>query len=199
MGRPSSWRKKEVIMSIPMAQAVIGAGTALAGYFQAKEQTRLQRESQRHRNAVLALNSNLQRNALELQEIDARNASRRLDKQIQLQSMQDKAAGEVSAATSGVTGGSVTAVLRGLERSSMLAQAARMQNTSTMFRQLGQQRRNINVGQIIGEDRTVIPGPDVGSLLLSMGTAAFEGYGQTRDFKSSTLNSLFKANYKRGS
>lgn len=192
MGRPNSWRQKEDIMSAALLQAGIGAGSALAGYFLAKEQTKLQRESQRHRNAVLGLNANLQRNALELKEIEARQANRRVDQQIQLQSMQEKAAGEVSAAASGVTGGSVDAVMRGLERSAMTAQAARLQNVSSMFRGLGQERRNINVGQILGEDRTVIPGPGIANLLLSMGVGAAKGYGQNTEFKSSTLNSLFK-------
>jgi hypothetical protein len=179
-------------MSAALLQAGIGAGSALAGYFLAKEQTKLQRESQRHRNAILKLNSNLKRNALELQEIDARNINRDIDKQLQLQSMQAKAAGEVSSAAAGVSGGSVEAAMRGLERNAMFAQAARMRNTSTTFRKLGQQRRNINVGEILGEDRTVIPGPSVGSLLLSMGTAAVDAYGTNTQFANPALNKFFE-------
>jgi hypothetical protein len=74
----------------------------------------------------------------------------------------------------------------------MFAQAARMRNTSTTFRKLGQQRRNINVGEILGEDRTVIPGPSVGSLLLSMGTAAVDAYGTNTQFANPALNKFFE-------
>jgi hypothetical protein len=174
-----------------IGQALVGAGTALTNHLLAREQTKLQREFQRHKNAVLGLNANLQRDALELKEIDARQADRDLSEQIQMQGMAQKAQAEVSAAAAGVTGGSVQAVMTGLERSAMRAQAARMENTSSLFRQLGQQRRDINVGQILGEDRTVIPGPSVGSLLLSMGTAAFKGYGSQKEFGSKLLNSFF--------
>lgn len=192
MGRPSSWRQKEDIMSAAaIGQALVGAGTALTNHLLAREQTKLQREFQRHKNAVLGLNANLQRDALELKEIDARQADRDLSEQIQMQSMAQKAQAEVSAAAAGVTGGSVEAVMTGLERSAMRAQAARMENTSSLFRQLGQQRRDINVGQILGEDRTVIPGPSVGSLLLSMGTSALQGYGSQKEFGSKLLNSFF--------
>lgn len=192
MGRPSSWRQKEDIMSAAaIGQALVGAGTALTNHLLAREQTKLQREFQRHKNAVLGLNANLQRDALELKEIDARQADRDLSEQIQMQSMAQKAQAEVSAAASGVTGGSVEAVMTGLERSAMRAQAARMENTSSLFRQLGQQRRDINVGQILGEDRTVIPGPSVGSLLLSMGTSALQGYGSQKEFGSKLLSSFF--------
>lgn len=192
MGRPSSWRQKEDIMSAAaIGQALVGAGTALTNHLLAREQTKLQREFQRHKNAVLGLNANLQRDALELKEIDARQADRDLSEQIQMQGMAQKAQAEVSAAAAGVTGGSVEAVMTGLERSAMRAQAARMENTSSLFRQLGQQRRDINVGQILGEDRTVIPGPSVGSLLLSMGTSALQGYGSQKEFGSKLLNSFF--------
>lgn len=192
MGRPSSWRQKEDIMSAAaIGQALVGAGTALTNHLLAREQTKLQKEFQRHKNAVLGLNANLQRDALELREIDARQADRDLSEQIQMQSMAQKAQAEVSAAASGVTGGSVEAVMTGLERSAMRAQAARMENTSSLFRQLGQQRRDINVGQILGEDRTVIPGPSVGSLLLSMGTSALQGYGSQKEFGSKLLSSFF--------
>lgn len=192
MGRPSSWRQKEDIMSAAaIGQALVGAGTALTNHLLAREQTKLQREFQRHKNAVLGLNANLQRDALELKEIDARQADRDLSEQIQMQGMAQKAQAEVSAAAAGVTGGSVEAVMTGLERSAMRAQAARMENTSSLFRQLGQQRRDINVGQILGEDRTVIPGPSVGSLLLSMGTSALQGYGSQKEFGSTLLNSFF--------
>jgi hypothetical protein len=174
-----------------IGQALVGAGTALTNHLLAREQTKLQREFQRHKNAVLGLNANLQRDALELKEIDARQADRDLSEQIQMQGMAQKAQAEVSAAAAGVTGGSVEAVMTGLERSAMRAQAARMENTSSLFRQLGQQRRDINVGQILGEDRTVIPGPSVGSLLLSMGTSALQGYGSQKEFGSKLLNSFF--------
>lgn len=163
-------------MSIPMAQAAIGVGSAIFGHMAAREQAKHKRENQRHGNAIRALNANLQRNQLELQEIDIRNANRDASKSIQLKTMQEQAMAKVGAAASGVTGGSVSAVMRGLQRNSMLTQARRMENTSAQFRSVGQSRRNVNVGQIVGEDRTQISSPGIGSLLLNMGTAVGESY-----------------------
>jgi hypothetical protein len=163
-------------MSIQMAQAAIGVGTAIFGHMTAREQAKHKRENQRHGNAIRALNANLQRNQLELQEIDIRNANRDASKSIQLKTMQEQAMAKVGAAASGVTGGSVSAVMRGLQRTSMLTQARRMENTSAQFRSVGQSRRNVNVGQIVGEDRTQISSPGIGSLLLNMGTAVGESY-----------------------
>lgn len=159
-----------------MAQAVIGVGSSIFGHITARERAKHKRENQRHGNAIRALNANLQRNQLELQEIDIRNANRDASKSIQLKSMQQQAMAEAGAAAAGVTGGSVTAVMRGLQRSSMNAQARRIDNTSAQYRSVGQSRRNVNVGQIVGEDRTQISSPGIGSLLLGMGTAVGESY-----------------------
>lgn len=192
MGRPDSWRKKEVIMSPAAIQAAVGIGQSLTGYMLAKQQHKSALENQRHRNAILDINTMMQLNDLELQEIDLRNISRDASKSIQLQTLQQEGVAEVSAAAAGVAGGSVEAVMRGIKRNSMLSQARRIEDTSASYRKLGKQRQNININRILGEDRTVIPGPTVGGLLLSMGTAAAGAYADNTSFGDTKLGGFFK-------
>lgn len=167
-------------------QAIIAGASAIGKPFTdflvARERNKLDKEMQRHRNAVTGISSNLQRNATTLQEIDVRQANRRTDQTIQTRAMQDQASAEVSAAAAGVTGGSVQAVMRGLKRSELNAQHARIDGTENAYQTLGQQRKNINISQIFQTDNTVLPGPSVSALLLSMGTAAYDVYsaGKTK-------------------
>ena len=165
------------------AQAASSIGTPFTDFLVGKQQNKLDKEMQRHRNDVTAISSNLQRNAVTLQEIDVRSANRRNDQMIQTSAMQDQASAEVSAAAAGVTGGSVQAVMRGLKRSELNAQSARIDSTANAYQTLGQQRRNINVSQIFQTENTVLPGPSVAALLLSMGTASYDIYKENNPTK----------------
>ena len=179
-------------MSPGAIQAAVGIGTALTGYMLAKQQHKSALENQRHRNAILDINTMMQLNDLELQEIDVRNMSRDASKSIQLQRLQQEGVSEVSAAAAGVAGGSVDAVMRGIKRNSMLSQARRIEDTSTSYRKLGKQRQNININRILSEDRTVIPGPTVGGLLLSMGTSVAGAYADNTSFGDTKLGGFFQ-------
>lgn len=158
------------------AQAVQAVGTPLTNFLVAGEQQRLAKENQRHRNAVTGISSSLQRNATTLQEIDTREADRRQDQSIQLAALQQTGQATVAAAAAGVAGGSVQSVMRGLKRSALNAQFARIENTENAFQELGQQRTNINVSQIFQTDTTVLPKPSLSALLLSVGTNAYDVY-----------------------
>lgn len=164
-----------------IAKAAQSFGTPITNFLLAGEQSKLQAEQQRHRNTVTAISSNLQRNAVTLQEIDVRAANRRGSEAIQLRALEDQAGAEVSAAAAGVGGGSVKSVMRGLKRSELKAQFARLENTQNAYQSLGQQRTNINVSQVFNTDASVIPKPSVAALLLGMGTAAVDTY---ENFKS---------------
>jgi len=162
------------------AQFLSDMGTPFTDFLVGGQQQKLQKEQQRHRNTVTAISSNLQRNKTTLQEIDVRNANRRSDQAVQLQAMQDVGQAEAFAAAAGVAGGSVAAVMRGLKRSELNAQFARIENTAGAYNALGQQRTNINVSQIFQTDNTVLPKPSVAALLSAVGTAGLQAYKDSR-------------------
>lgn len=164
-----------------LAQAAQAVGTPLTDFLVAGEVRKLGLENQRHRNAVTSISANLQRDATTLQEIDTRNASRRADQSIQLQALKDSGEATVSAAAAGVAGGSVQSVMRGLKRSSMNAQYARIENTENAYKELGQQRTNINVSEIFQTDTVVLPKPSLGALLLNIGTNTLNLYEKEQE------------------
>ena len=160
-----------------LASQIGEVSAPFTNFLLSNEQRKLDKENQRHRNAVLGISSNIQRNQTTLQEIDVRNANRRQNQNIQLTALQQQGAAEVSAAAAGVAGGSVQSVMRGLKRSALNAQYNRLENTENAFQSLGQQRRNINVSQILGTDNTVLPRPSFAAMLLGTATAAFDTFG----------------------
>lgn len=159
--------------------AAFASQVPLTGFLVAGEQRKLDQEMQRHRNSMLEISGSVQENQLTLSEIDTEKADRRLNQDIQQRAMADQASAEVNAAAAGVAGGSVDAVMRGLKRSALNAQQARIENTGNAFQSIGTQRTNLELSQIFQTDNTVLPKPSFASLLLGMGTAAYDAYKQT--------------------
>ena len=89
-------------------------------------QRKMQLDAQEHRNTMSAISAAMQSNNITREEINTQDSARRLKQQIDLASMQDKGNAEVSAAAAGVAGGSVDNTMRGLTRSAMQANYARI-------------------------------------------------------------------------
>jgi hypothetical protein len=154
-------------------------GTPISDFLVGREQQKLQQSMQDYRNEITGISARLQENQTTLQEIDASNASRAADQQLQLLAMSDQANAEVSSAAAGVTGGSSDAVMRGLRRSALNAQRARIDSTDNAMQGLGQQRTNIALSEIFQTDNTVLPKPSFAALLLSVGQSAYSARKQT--------------------
>jgi len=165
------------LVAAKMGTQVLGTATDLiVGGIQAD----MQRDAQKHRNTMSALSAAMSFNTVTLSEIDARDQAQALEKQIAIVSMQDKGNAEVNAAAAGVAGGSVDSVMRGLERSALNANYARMQSLENNLQSSGQDRKNITLGKIFNEDVAVIQSPSVGMALLGLGTGLVQTYNQNQ-------------------
>lgn len=145
--------------------AVSGISTFMLGNTQAK----MQEAAQAHSNAMRRVSSAQQQNTVTLEEAQIQDKSVRLGAALQEQSMKDRGAAEVSAAAAGVSGGSVNQALVGLKRSAIKAQSARMENMTSQLYATEQQRKNIRVAGVLGQDVSIIQRPSAASAMLGLG------------------------------
>ena len=170
-------------------QAISG----ISDYIVQKEQFKMQEQMRKHRETMNAIARAQQLNSLTQQEIDVRDAGVRASVALQIQSAQDKAAAEVSAAASGVSGNSVDATLRNLERSALSANAARKQTLNSKLKAVGQERKNTKLEAIYGRDIGVRLAPSPSMALMNLGKDLLQTYddNQPKGMKSAdALNAL---------
>ena len=161
-------------------KAIGGAVTGLADYAIGSVQADMQAAQQAHGNTMRQLSAAQQQNAVTLGEAQLQDKATRLGASLQLASIKDRGAAEVSAAAAGVAGGSVQQALLGLKRSAIQAQNARMRNLDSQLLASDQQRNNINLAAILGEDISVIQRPSIGSALLGIGVGVMETYDENQ-------------------
>ena len=161
-------------------KAIGGAVTGIADYAIGSVQADMQAAQQAHGNTMRQLSAAQQQNAVTLGEAQLQDKATRLGASLQLASIKDRGAAEVSAAAAGVAGGSVQQALLGLKRSAIQAQNARMRNLDSQLLASDQQRNNINLAAILGEDISVIQRPSIGSALLGIGVGVMETYDENQ-------------------
>jgi len=179
-------------MVSPLLAAKLGTDVvgAAGNFILADTQVKMQKDAQKHREAMLGISSALQLNSVTKQEIDVRDSSIRLQQQISIASMQDKGQAEVNAAAAGVAGSSVDQVMRGLERSALNANYARMKSLKSNMQAAGDQRKNITLNRIAGRDTRVFQSPNVGMALLGLGTSLVSTYNNNQPEGDGLGNSL---------
>lgn len=155
-------------------------------------QIKMQRDAQKHRNTMSSISSALQMNSITIAETQALDQSRRAQQQIAIASLQDKGNAEVNAAAAGVSGSSVDGVMRGLERSALSANYARMKSLDNTLKARGQGRKNVTLSKIFNEDTTVFQSPSMGMALLGLGTQAVSTYNQNQPQGEGLANKLSK-------
>ena len=146
------------------------AVSGLSNYMLGKTQAKMQESAQAHSNAMRRISSAQQQNTVTLQEAAIQDESTRLGVTLQEQSIRDRGAAEVSAAAAGVAGGSVEQAMLGLRRSAIQAQDARMKNMTAQLYATEEQRKNIRISGILGQDVSVIQRPSAASAMLGLGT-----------------------------
>lgn len=169
--------------------------SSVSNYVVAREQFKMEEQMRKHRAAMDAISSASQINALTQQDIDTRDAGVRASVALNLQSKQDKASAEVSAAAAGVSGNSVDAALRGLERSALQANAARKQTLASKRKAVINEKKNVRLSAIYGRDIGARLRPNPAMALMRLGTELLQTYdnnqpkGQT---SADALNNMLK-------
>lgn len=182
-------------MFMKMGVQAFGAATDFAiGNIQAD----MEEATQAYGNSMRLLSSAQQQNTVTLAEAQLKDKSKRLSASLQTASLKDKGAARVSAAAAGVAGGSVKQALLGLKRSALGAQDARMRNLNSNLFAQDQQRRNIQLAAVLGQDTSVIARPSAASAMLGLGAALIDTYDAnqpegSRSFDSDTsISDFFK-------
>ena len=174
--------------------AGIGAFTDLAiGGIQAD----MAEASQAYSNTMRQLSAAQQTNAVVRSEAAAKDNAVRLGAELSKKSLQDKGQLEVSAAAAGVAGGSVSQAMLGLRRSAMSAQDARMRNLNAQLLGADQDKKNITLSAIYGEDISIITRPDPASAMLGLGVSVLDTWdnAQPKGYKiadGARITDLFK-------
>lgn len=157
-------------------KSVAGAVTGFTDYMIQGVQADMQAAQQAHGNAMRSLSSAQQQNSVTLQEAQLQDKAARLGTSLQIASMKDRGSAEVNAAAAGVAGGSVQQALLGLKRSAIQAQDARMRNLSSEMMATQEQRSNIRLAAVMGEDISIIQRPSIGTALLGIGVNVMQTY-----------------------
>jgi len=146
------------------------------GHIAAKGQFKLDKMQQDYNNAMQAIATAQQNNALTHQEVNARDASVRAAQSVELQALQDKSSATASAASAGVRGGSVRATMNGLSRSRMQAKFALQERMKSQANANTQNRRNVAMSAVYSKDISVIPRPSAASALLGLSASIIDIY-----------------------
>ena len=161
-------------------KAVAGISSGISDYMIGGIQADMQEAQQAHSNAMRSLSSAQQQNTVTLQEAQLQDKAARLGESLQIASMKDRGSAEVNAAAAGVAGGSVQQALLGLKRSAIQAQDARMRNLSSEMMATQEQRSNIKLAAVMGEDISIIQRPSIGTALLGIGVSVMETYDKNQ-------------------
>lgn len=171
----SAWKSAKTPVGM---KALAGISSGISDYMIGGIQADMQEAQQAHNNAMRMLSSAQQQNSMTLQEAQLQDKAARLGESLQIASMQDRGSAEVNAAAAGVAGGSVQMALLGLKRSAIQAQDARMRNLNSEMQAAQEQRNNIKLAGIMGEDISIIQRPSIGTALLGIGVSVMDTYDQ---------------------
>jgi hypothetical protein len=154
----------------------LAAFGGLADAYTKNIQIGMKESAQAYSNTMRQISTAQSLNASTLHEVNLQDSSKRLEATLQLESLKNVAASEVSAAAAGVAGGSVEQALLGLKRSALGAQHARMRNLDSSLFAASKQKSNIRLAGIMGKDISVIQRPSTASALLGMGASLLDKY-----------------------
>lgn len=154
-----------------MGSAVIGEVT---DHSLRKTQYEMEVDAKSYREEMAAISKSMQMNNLTKAEANLSDQARRATVGLAKQELEDRGAAEVSAAAAGVAGGSVAATMRGLERSSLNANAARTKNYESALAASTANRKNITMQAIFNKDVNPLQIPNASDALLGMTQSVVE-------------------------
>lgn len=158
-------------MSLMYAQMGMSVISAIGQHSAAKHQYTMDKIARDYREKMSSISAAMQSNTLTANEISTRDALVRAGTAIQVKSLKDRANATVSAAASGVSGGSVTNTMRGLMRSKYQAMHAHQKRREATQRSNTQNRRQLALAKAMNKDITPIQPPSAASALLGLGAS----------------------------
>jgi hypothetical protein len=174
-------KRKEIVVNTAMyAKMGLKAVDTASSLLLQSTQRKMLKDAQEHRNLMSALSSAQQMNDVTFAEIQTQDDARQLKREIDLAAMQDQGAAEVSAAASGVAGGSVENTMRALKRSAANANYARIKTVDSRLNALGNNKKNITLQKVYGEDVRVFQKPNISVALLGLTTDVIDIYNQNQ-------------------
>lgn len=163
-------------MSLMYAQMGMSVVSAFGAHSSAQHATAMDRINRNYRETMTSISTAMQLNTMTNNEIEARDASVRASASLQQQALVDKANAQVSAAAAGVRGGSVANTLRSLDRSQLMAKKTLRDKQAAQARSATNNRRNLQLSRIMGQDISPIQGPSVASSMLGLGASIIDIY-----------------------
>lgn len=130
-----------------------------------------------YKNAMAKISDAQNQNAITDNVVSEIQQSARIAMGIQKSGMEVQGANEVQAAAAGVTGHSVAAVERNLERTQMGAEANRRQTLQDLFTSERQLRNNSAMSAAMGQSYSYIPQQSSASSMLGLGAGIAKNYG----------------------
>lgn len=179
-------------MGLQLGAGALGAAT---DFLVASEQAKMRENARKHNNAMRAISAGEQVKALERKGTATKQAAARAMLADSIVNMQDRASAEVSAAAAGVAGGSVEAVMRDIERSALYQQGNRLDSHENAQRAIEQEKQNVRLQSVMGENVSVVGKPSLASSVLGLGISSIGIYDQHQpegQQTSDVLASLFK-------
>lgn len=188
-------------MAASIGVSLLGMGAGSNG---AAASAKAQEKYQAWRNAMAQISNAQTQNAITDNTVSQIQQSARQAMGIQRTGMEAQGASEVQAAAAGVTGRSVAATERNLERQTMRAEEGRRQTLQDMFANERIQRMNSAMQATLGQSYSYIPQPSSASSMLGLGAGILKNYGEdigkwfgnlnTGGFGSSMWDNLTPAN-----
>lgn len=145
-------------------------------YFAARKEAAARKAMQNYTNQMLALSNAFNQNAITENEIQARQGF--ADQAIlnQRNALQQSSAVENSAAAAGVEGNSVNQAIFDVTRQAAMVESRRQIEYANTMLSFDQQRMGSNFSAAMQRDNSIIPNPDIGSMLLGAGVSAISKY-----------------------
>lgn len=161
-------------MNLMYAQMGMKALDGWASFATSRIDVRLAQATQAYQNTMSSLSAAASLNSVGLNEIEARDQATRVSQELQVTSLQQEGAADVSAAAAGVAGRSVDSVIAQLRNTAASANHARLTNLRNQYRVAGQERRNVLLAKAYNKDISVIPKPSAASALLGIGASLLD-------------------------
>lgn len=165
-------------MAFWMAAAMLGS--SVMSYMGDAANAKAQKKIQAYKNKMLNIAAALSQNSVTTNEILSSAQSARQAIAIRRDEMSTLASTSVSAAAAGVRGKSVNLSLIDVQRNAGNAEKDRQRDLAQSYLQYDQQRQNISLQAVQGQDLSYIPTPKLGTYLLSAATNYMSSTGGGR-------------------
>lgn len=144
-----------------LASAGFNMAGGLFEFFGARKRAKYARKVQKYNNKMVRLSDANNQNAITVNAVQTVRQSARAALDIDIAGMEQEAEAAVSAATAGVAGNSVDAVMRNLSRSSAQAEYARKESLKAAYVSIDASRANSALSATMQQDTTHIQKPGI--------------------------------------